>query len=309
MEPEAELAATFLMHAKGSFAPPVDPSACEHLLARAWESSQAQWPTVKLPPKLFVKHLAERLPEANPAPPIEQLLEQLHVADLYLACACVHDIPSALEAFDRYCLANLPGLPGTSKQPGSMADDIRQLARESLLMRRPEGNLRLADYKGHGSLRSWVKVTATRIALKLQANEKLLPSSGPPPDSSTVAPGKSPEKAAIDDEAQASFNQALHEAVSELSADERHLFRLYYGHQLSMYEVAALFGVNQATISRWLDSARQKVYRQTRRILQERLDLSRRGFESFLNSLDSKLELSLSQLLGERDDDPSSEDS
>ncbi|WP_395835397.1 hypothetical protein [Archangium violaceum] len=66
-----------------------------------------------------------------------------------------------------------------------------------------------------------------------------------------------------------------------------------------MYELADLFRVNQSTVSRWLKSARQSVHEETRHRLQERLGLSSRDFQSFLAVLDSKLELSISQLLGE----------
>ena len=69
------------------------------------------------------------LPEASPASPIEQLLAPLALADLYLACACLHGMSAALELFDRNYLSKLPALLRSPKQPEAMIEDICQLAR------------------------------------------------------------------------------------------------------------------------------------------------------------------------------------
>jgi RNA polymerase sigma-70 factor len=305
MEQVSGLAVTFLAHAKVRFVPPVESAALEGVLMHAWETARAQWPAVTLPAEPFVRHLAERLPEASPDSPIEPLLAQLSLAELYLACACLRGVPAAIELFERNYLAKLPGLLRGPKQPEAMIDDICQLARVKLLVSTPEGEPKIAEYTGRGALLSWVRVTAVRIAIKLQASEK--PSSEQ--DADTVfevlpAPGVDAELDLIKRRYHTDFRQAVREAFADLSADERHLLRLYFVDQLSMYELASLFRVNQSTVSRWLKSARQEVYEETRRRLQERLGLSTRDFKSFLAVLDSQLELSISQLLGEKDGVP-----
>lgn len=50
-----------------------------------------------------------------------------------------------------------------------------------------------------------------------------------------------------------------------------------------------------------MKDARQRIYEETRRLLQARLNLSAGGFQSFLSVLDSQLDVSLSQLFGEED--------
>lgn len=305
MEQVSGLAAAFLAHAKVRFVPPVETAALESLLVRAWESSRAQWPAVALPAEPFVIHLAERLPEAAPDSPLEPLLAQLSLAELYLACACMRGLPSAIELFERNYLAKLPGLLKGPKQPEAMLDDVCQVARVKLLVPTPEAAPKIAEYTGRGALLSWVRVTAVRIAIKLRAVEK--PASEQ--DADTVfaalpAPGLDAELDLIKRRYHTDFRQAMREAFSALSADERHLLRLYFVDQLSMYELASLFRVNQSTVSRWLKSARQGVYEETRRRLQARLGLSPRDFQSFLAVLDSQLELSISQLLGEEDGVP-----
>jgi RNA polymerase sigma-70 factor len=303
MEQVPRLAETFLAHTKVRFVPPAELTPLDEALARAWESSRAQWPTVELPAELFVKHLAQRVPEASPTTPIEPLLAQLSLSELYLACACLQQLPGALELFERHYFAKLPGLLRGPNQSEAMVEEICQLARVKILVSTPEGGPKIAEYTGRGSLLGWVRVTTVRIATKLRSAEK------PSPHQDDVdavfhalpAPGMDPELELVKRRHHADFRQAMREAFSALPAEERHLLRLYFVDQLTTYEMGALFRVNQATISRKLKGARQTIYEQTRRHLQARLGLSTHGFESFLAVLDSQLDLSLSQLLGEED--------
>jgi RNA polymerase sigma-70 factor len=301
MEQVSGLAATFLAHAKVRLVPPVDTAALERLLANAWETARERWPTVALPAGAFVTHLAERLPVAGSHDSIEPLLAQLSLSELYLACACVQGIPSAIELFDRNYIAKLPKLLRDARHPDALIEDVCQLTSVKLLVATPEGGPKIAEYKGQGALMSWVRVTASRIAIRLQPGEK--PAREDEDADAAInaipAPGVDPELDLIKRRHQAEFRQAVREAFGELSAEERHLLRLYVIERLSMYKLAALFRVNQSTISRWMDSVRQTIYEETQRRLQERLGLNLRDFKSFLAVLDSKFEPGLSRLLKE----------
>ncbi len=283
----------------------MEPAALERLLLQAWETARAQWPSVALPAAPFVTYLAERLPEAGSPNALEPLLEQLSLAELYLACGCVRGIASAIQLFERNYLAKLPGLLKGPKLPDAMVDDVCQLVRVKLLVSTPEGAPKLAEYTGRGALMSWVRVTAVRMAIRLQAGEK--PAADEDPDTAfkaIPAPGVDTELDLIRRRYHSDFRHAVREAFTTLSADERHLLRLYFADELSMYELAALFRVNQSTVSRWLKTARQTVYEETQRCLQARLGLSSRDFKSFLAVLDSQLGLDLSQLLKAEDEVP-----
>lgn len=296
-----KLAETFLTNARGRFAPPADAAGLGRMLDRAWEAARAQWPTVALPAELFVQHVAERLPQADPGSPIESLLERLSLVELYLACACAHGIPGALAAFERQYLAKLPALLGYLKRP-ALIDDICQLTRVKLLVRTPEDRPRITDYTGRGALLSWVRVIASRIAIKQNSADK------PAPDESVTdvleavpAPGGDAEMDIIKQRHHAEFRAAIHEAFAALSPDERHLLRLYFVDRLSTYELGTLFGMSQPTISRWLKSVRKTIHDETWRLLQTRLRLAGRDIESFLAVLDSQLDISISQLFKEED--------
>ncbi|HYO67213.1 MAG TPA: sigma-70 family RNA polymerase sigma factor [Archangium sp.] len=304
------LAATFLAHAKVRFLPPAEPLALERLLLQSWETSRAQWPAVDLPARPFVTHLAERLPASGePAPPapIEQLFEQLSLAELYLACACARGMAPALALFERNYLAKLPRLLRGPKQSDAMLDDVCQQVRVKLLVPTPEGGPKIAEYTGRGALLSWVRVTAVRIAIKLQAGEKPVPEEEPDAALEAMpAPGVDTELDLIKRRHHTEFRQAVREAFALLSAEDRHRLRLYFVDQLSMYELASLFRVNQSTISRWLKTTRQTIYEETQRRLEKRLGLSQRDFKSFLAILESRMDMSqlLSEETKEEDGDP-----
>ncbi|MBZ4416040.1 sigma-70 family RNA polymerase sigma factor [Myxococcus sp. RHST-1-4] len=296
------LVATFVTHARVRLAPPGDPAPLESLLSHAWNSSRARWPGVDVSAETFVRHLAERFPEVGPGSPLAPVLESLSVEELYLACACARGLPLATEAFEVHYLAKLPGMLAYLKQPAAVVDDICQLTRVKLLVHTPGKGPRINDYTGRGALMSWVRVTAVRIALKLQA-------AGRPESDEDVAevlealpaPGGDAELELIRQRHQAEFRQALRDAFSALSSDERHLLRLYFLDRLSTTELGALLRVNQSTVSRWLKSARKTLHDETKRHLQARLNLSAAGFQSFLSILDSQLDLSISQLFSEED--------
>ncbi len=296
------LSEVFLSHVK--VCPPAseEGAALEELLTRAWEAGRTRWPAVALPAEPFLRHLAERLPDAAAQGSLGSLLAEMSLTELYLACACLQGLPSAIQAFEEHYLSRLPALLRNPKQSDSMVEDVCQLVRMKLLVATPESGPKLAEYTGRGALLSWVRVTAVRTALKLRACEK--PESDEDPDAvlgELRAHGRHPEGDLIQQRHQADFRQAMREAFSTLAADERHLLRLYFVDQLSMYELAALFRVHQATISRRLKDVRQRIYKETQRHLEAHLGLAPRDFTSFIRVLDSQLDLSISQLMGEDD--------
>lgn len=295
---EHELAATFLANTSGRFAPltPAKITALGELLLRTYEDARAQWPTVVLPPKQFVIYLAQRLPEPDAHEDFAPLLEKMSLGELYLTCACFQGMPSAHEAFESNYLAKLPAKLKRLNQPDDVLEDVCQLTRVKLLVSTPESAPKIGKYTGKGALLSWVIVTAGRIATKRRATE-------PPPSDDEIIQMPGPARGEwdfIQQHFHAEFRQALREACAKLSAEDRHLLRLHFAHRLSTYKLADLFRVNQSTICRWLQDARQSVYEETRNQLQARLGLSTRDLNSHLLYVNSQLDLSISQLLGER---------
>ena len=295
MEDSFNFAEAFLEHTSTRASSLDDAMGVEGLLHRAWATGLGAWPRVDLPADIFARHLAQRLPEGRP---LAQQLESLALADLYLACACVHGVPAAIDSLERHYLAKLPMALAYLKQPAAMLDDVCQMVRMHLLLGMSGGRPRLAEYTGRGSLQSWIRVIAARMSLKQAA-----PAPETPEEDvfaaleALPAPGANAELELIKRRYHREFRQAVREAFDSLSSEQRHLLRLHFIDRLPTTELGTLFRVNQSTVSRWLKGARQEIFEETKRRLQERLDLSSKEFSSLLADLGSQLDLGLSQLL------------
>jgi RNA polymerase sigma factor (sigma-70 family) len=180
-----KLALIFLESVRGRVVTPDEVEEIEKLLQRAHETGRAAWPQVTLAAEVFVRHLSQVLPIPGTVSPLAQALEQAletwDLPSLYLACACMHDVPSASETLERDILARLPTLLDPSE-----------------------------------------------------------------------------------------FRSAVREAFATLSPRQRYLLRLHFIDRLSTAEMGKLYSVDQSTVSRWLRSARQAVFEETKRRLMER---------------------------------------
>jgi RNA polymerase sigma-70 factor (ECF subfamily) len=282
-----------------------DSSTPEDLLQRAYEVGQKRWPRLALSAEVFIRYLRERLPPADPKVRLAQVLdEQLYVADLYLACACVHNVPEALEALEQHCLMRLRE---TLKQPAAVVDDVLQQVRVHLLVGTTASGPQLPTYLGQARICSWIRAIAVRMVLHQLApvverhDENVLEALAALP-----APGGGAELDLIRGMFQRDFKQALREAFAALTRQQRNMLRLYHVDGLTTTELGRLNGESQPTTSRKLARAREAVYEHTRRLLQERLNLSSQSFESLLNVVRSQLDLSIGQLL--RDEETESKD-
>jgi len=303
MQPSHHLAALWRAHARVRLVVPDEPTELEQLLYEAFEAARAPWPSVALSPDQFVRHLAERLPKAREGSPLERLLGQLHLAELYLACACAAGIDPAIALFEQHHLAKLRGRLGR-RVPAALIDDVCQLVREKLLVRTGQRTPHIATYTGEGALQNFVHVIGLRTAQKLRGADR----PGPEEDvdvalNALPAPGVDAELDFIKRALHGQLRPAVRDACAKLSADEQHLLKLHYGRGLSTSKLAPLFDVNQSTISRRLEGVRRKLYQETKKSLRERLHLSERDFESLLALLESQLDMSLSQVFGNEDED------
>jgi RNA polymerase sigma-70 factor (ECF subfamily) len=278
----------------------------DELLRRAWAEGRRRWPRVDLSEPVFVRHVRRLLPESSNAELFAPVLERLDLAGLYLACACVQEVPAAVQALEEHYFARLPASLGYLKISATAVDDVCQMVREHLLVGTPESGPKLAGYTGRGALLTWMRVTAARMAQRQSA------SNHETPDEDMInalpAPGADAEFELNKLQYRHEFRQALREAFAGLSSEQRSLLRLHFIDRLPTTQMAPLFGKDQATISRWLKKARETVYEETKRLLQERLGLSSQQFESHTNALKSHFDMSLSQFLGDDEEDEGKRD-
>ncbi|HEX5748798.1 MAG TPA: sigma-70 family RNA polymerase sigma factor [Archangium sp.] len=291
----------FLRHASVRSAVPGDAAEFEEQLRCAWEVGRDAWPQLDIPADVFVRHLAERLTPADEGKTLAQVLAERALGDLYLACAWVHGVLASSGLLESRYLAKLPVVLGFLKLPAMVLDEVCQLVRIEILMGGASGGgPRIAGYNGKGALLSWIRIMAVRLALKEVAaggetpNENLLALIEALPD-----PGADLELDIIKRRYRSEFRQAVYESFASLPWEQRHSLQLYFIDRLSTTEMARLFGMSQSNVSRRLKRARQAVYQETKRRLQERLALSSTEFTSLVDAIKSDLDLRISQVFTE----------
>jgi RNA polymerase sigma-70 factor len=274
----------------------------EELLYRAWEKGRRRWPQVELPADIFVRHFIQLWRKVATEEELALRLERdtLDVEGMYLACACVYKIPKADQILEHEYFKKLRPLLRRLGLSEARVDEVLQMVRELLLMGTRESGPKLAGYTGSGRLMRWMETVAVRIVPKTGSS---IP---PMPGDSTLGAlawsGTDPELALIKSDYRREFRQALNDARATLSDRDHNLILFHYSHRMPTTQMGPIFGVDQSTISRRLKEARDKILRETKRLLKERLNLSSQEFESLMNIIWSNIDISLSQIFSDDED-------
>jgi RNA polymerase sigma-70 factor (ECF subfamily) len=263
-------------------------------LATLFDAGRARWSDVDLLREDFAAHVLLRLaPEGNRVEYVRALVG----ADLYLACACVHRRPGALEAFDAHYLARVPQFIASIDASPQFADEVRQLLRERLLLPRDGAPPRIADYSGRGALTVWLRVSAKRAALNLRQQPAEARRRDHAPLIDDLADDASPELQLLRERYAGAFATALRRALAALAEEERMVLRLFFVAGESTERIAALMKMSRSTAGRRLVAARQSVYELTRRFLAEQFPVDSAEFQSLARGLHDDLNVSLTSML------------
>jgi RNA polymerase sigma-70 factor len=247
-------------------------------------SARAAWPGVEVPQETFAQYLAARGGD-----------EVGHPADLYLACACIHRVPRALETFEQKFMSRVPEFVARMKLSPETYDDLCQRIRERVLLPVGEQPPRMSEYSGRGPLLGWLRVVAMRLAIDLIRQRA--PAEQLDSDDRLLGTGGDPELQYLKQRYQSEFREALRSGLQKLSAERRNVLRLYFVDRLTLLEIGALYRVGKSTVFRWIAGAQEQLLTEARRFLRERLGLSPAEFDSLANAVRSQLDFSLPALL------------
>ncbi len=263
----------------------------EALLVDAAAQARAAWPDVELDDAEFIACARERLADADT--PVG-----LHLRELWLAIACTRDAPAAVATLHaaygdvwRACFAS-----------ASDADELEQRFLARLLVATADKPPAIAGYAGRGTLRSWLRVAATRAKVDAHRHDEAAEraergaAAVPMPQA-----GLDPELDYLKLHYRAEFEAALTDAWRELEPRERNLLRHVLLDGLSATHVADVYGVHRSTAKRWLADARTHLLDGTRAALQSRLRVDARELESVLRLVESRLEITARVFLQTRE--------
>ena len=263
-------------------------------LAQKLERAAHPWPQVILPPEDFARALAERVAADEE---LMAALAQLRDGDVYLAGAAALDAPGAIAAFDASILSRVPAYLARVGSSPSAVDEVKQTLRVKLFVGSDESGPRIRQYSGRGALDSWVCAAAIRAARDLQRADARRRDGGGDDELDVLAASDDPELEVLRARYQGEFRSALGDALAALDARQRTLLRLHFFERLTTVELGRLYAVNQSTASRWLAEARSRVLAAARAGLQDRLGVSESQFESLIELLQSRIDVSFSRLL------------
>lgn len=261
--------------------------------ARIAAAGRAAWPTVQINDEVIAQRLAARLRE-DP----ETKLEELHDKDLYLAFALAEGNDAALRVFEAELVPQIDVALRRLRLAGGTADEVKQALRFELLA---DERKRIGDYAGRGELAAWLRVSATRKALKTirkvdreETLDEILLDHWP-----NATPG--PESKHLRTQYTAELKKAIREAFAALEVRQRNLLRQHIIDELTIDDLARLYRVHRATCARWLADARADLGKHTRKKLVASLGLAKKDeMDSMLRFLDSDIELSISRILMSR---------
>ena len=258
--------------------------------ARIATAGRAAWPDVAVTEDAIRARLTARVAEDPDAQ-----VDQLHDADLYLAIALAEGDDAAVKAFEDKLVPQIDVALRRMRLPGGSVDEVKQALRFELLVN--DGAPKIADYAGRGELAAWVRISATRKALKIvrkagredTLDDVLLehwPGSTPDPEHKHLRARYTAE-----------LKQAIRDAFASLEVRQRNLLRQHILDELTIDDLAKLYRVHRATCARWLADARGELGKQTRKRLVGALKMPQKELESLLRFLDSDIELSISRIL------------
>ena len=242
------------------------------------------------PPPEWIAALEARWPGVGVVE-VERSGQALEGADLLFAAACLAKDPRALSYFDALLINEVRRAVSPLDTTNVLVDEVTQLVRERLLMPPP----RLADYAGQGSLGSWIRAVAVRVALNARRPGAREEPVAALPDHPIA--DADPELALLRARYRAEFRGAFAEAVSTLTPRERTMMRLTALDGLTCAQVGQMYGKDASTVSRWLTASRAGLLEKTRQLLAHTLALSPSALDSLMRVADSELDLSISRLL------------
>jgi RNA polymerase sigma-70 factor (ECF subfamily) len=275
------------------------PPDLDQRLAALAAAGAASWPSLSVPSADFITHLAERVPAD--ASDLGAFLEELHAADLYLACACARGLPGAIATFEATHGALVVSFIARIDRAPAFVSEVMQLCRQRVFVGTIENPPRIRSYAGRGPLAGWVGIAAQRIALDLVDKEKTEARARERAVAEEIGAELDPELQYIKERYRDAFERAFARAVEDLGARERALLRLQIAGGLTLEQIGTMYKVNASTISRWIAGVRAQLLSETERLLRAELRLSPPEFNSLARVLASQLDISVSRLLVERE--------
>lgn len=284
------------------------------LLARATDahslSNESLVPRIRA---AVEKYLLRDDPQAVPTT-IEEFVDKLQADDLCLIVACEQGNQTAWTDLVERFSATVRSAARSASSNEEGAEDLAQSIWAELygLRVREDGKPagKLAYYSGRGSLAGWLRAVVAQLAIDQHRKQSRLVQTEEDSDfdriigqgheennwsGSTGAPN--PEVEISRKLAGVQMQKALAKSVTELTAEDRLLVKLYYFDGLRLREAGAVLGVHEATASRRLTRIHADLRQQVESILVEEQGWTKPETERAFSDIAVHLEADIEPLL------------
>lgn len=290
---QRELVDAFTAAAEPAVVAAIGPLDLAAALTRAVAVARDAWPGIAVHELDFVRHLAGRLvPDQLPA-----ALAELRAADLYLAYACSRGDAKAIAHFEASTFRDIELAGATARATSDLVAETKAHLRQVLFVGASGRPPATAEYAGRGDLRGWVRVSALRHMLRVQARARR---ELPIDDSDlldALSPADDPELDYLREHYRDAFKAAFRGAIDALDQRQKSLLRYQLIDGLSIDAIGVIYSVHRATAARWLAAARDALADHTRRLLGAALGADSRDVASILRLVHSRIDVSLERLL------------
>ncbi len=244
----------------------------------AYEAARAAWPGVLVTLDELAAWAAERGAEPGAA-----------YTDLYLACACARGDAAGLRAFEATLVPGVRAALGAMRLSPDQVDEALAVLRRDLFA----GDApKIRAYAGQGELRGFLRVTATRIALKLARKtrrEVVDDEAG----RLEMAAGDDPELSFLKAKYRAAFRIAVERAIAELGDKDALLLRQHFVDGLSIDVLGGLHQVHRATAARWVARAQAALLEKVRERFMAEAKVGDDECQSVLRLVESRMDVTL----------------
>jgi RNA polymerase sigma-70 factor, ECF subfamily len=225
-------------------------------------------------------------------------LAALHAADLLVARAAVAGDRAAIAQVDARLREQAAAVVRGLGESSGFASELEANLLAHVLVPRDGTPARLAGYSGRGPLDGWLRVTATREALRARTQAGRM--AGNAGELDELPAPTSPELEYLATAYREPFRAAFREALHALDDRQQNLIRLHYRDGVGVERLGKMYRVHFSTISRWIAAAREQMFEHTRAAVRARLGLDDAEFAELMELVRSRLDVTISLFV--RDD-------
>jgi RNA polymerase sigma-70 factor len=205
---------------------------------------------------------------------IKSFISQINAPDLYFALACAKGDDAAWNDFMGEYRGFLQGIARQLTNNETLAEELVEVAWTELYGLRELAGKRISkfsSYSGRGSLKGWLRAVLFQLSVDRHRRQGRFVQPEEDRELERLSPVVPPpsEHTGIGDQYRAATHKSLEKALSQLDSKLKMILGYYYYDNLTLKQIGQLFGVHEATASRWLQRAQQDIRQAVEKLLKQ----------------------------------------